>query len=45
MPLHKGSSKAVSSSNIRREVKAGRPRRQAIAISLRAAGKSRKAKK
>jgi hypothetical protein len=42
MPLKKGSSKATISSNIRREVKAGRPQRQAVAIAMRSAGKSRK---
>lgn len=46
MPLRKGRSQAVISTNIRTEIKAGgRPRRQAIAIALRAAGKSRKPKK
>lgn len=34
MPLDKGKSKAAVSRNIRTEIQAGRPRRQAIAIAL-----------
>jgi hypothetical protein len=42
MPLKKGSSKATIASNIRTEIKAGKPRRQAIAIAMRKAGKPKK---
>ena len=42
MPLKKGSSQRVISQNIRTEIKAGVPRKQAIAISLSKAGKSNK---
>lgn len=45
MPLKSGSSKAVVSSNIKTEMNAGKPQRQAIAISLSKAGKSNKKKK
>ncbi len=42
MPLKKGSSKATVSSNIRTEIAHGKPQKQAVAIALRVAGKSRK---
>lgn len=45
MPLKKGSSKATVAANIKREVKAGRPQKQAVAIAMSAAGKSRKNRK
>jgi len=41
MPLKKGKSKEIISQNIKTEIKAGKPKKQAIAIALNVAGKSK----
>jgi hypothetical protein len=41
MPLKQGSSARTISKNIRAEIKAGRPPKQAVAIALSTAGKSK----
>lgn len=45
MPLKKGRSKKAVSANIRELVHSGRPQKQAIAIAMSRAGKSRKRKR
>jgi hypothetical protein len=42
MPLKKGKSRKVIGSNIRTEIRAGRPRKQAVAIALNKANKRKK---
>ena len=42
MPLKKGKSRKVISSNIKTEMKAGRPKRQAVAVAMSKAGKKKK---
>lgn len=42
MPLKKGKSKEVVSKNIKKEMHAGKDQKQAIAIAMKFAGKSKK---
>jgi hypothetical protein len=45
MPLKSGKSAKTVSSNIKTEIAAGKPQRQAVAIALNKAGKSKSSKK
>lgn len=42
MPLEKGRSKETIARNIKKEIKAGKPKAQAVAIAMTKAGKKKK---
>jgi hypothetical protein len=45
MPLKKGSGQKAIGSNIKTEMKAGKPQKQAVAIAMRVAGKPKPGKR
>jgi hypothetical protein len=45
MPLKKGKSRAAVSENVKKEIAAGKPQKQAVAIALNTARRSGKKKK